>query len=37
MWRTIIHMAFIVSAIGISRTDRLMQMTAAAGRNGQHA
>jgi uncharacterized protein (TIGR00645 family) len=37
MWQTIIHMAFIVSAIGISWTDRLMQMTAAAGRNGQPA
>lgn len=25
MWQTIIHMAFIVSAIGIAYTDRLMQ------------
>ena len=29
MWQTIIHMAFIVSAIGIAWTDRLMLATAA--------
>ena len=29
MWQTIIHMAFIVSAIGIAWTDRLMQAGAA--------
>jgi uncharacterized protein (TIGR00645 family) len=29
MWQTIIHMAFIASAIGIAYTDRLMQSTAA--------
>jgi uncharacterized protein (TIGR00645 family) len=29
MWQTIIHMAFIASAIGIAYTDRLMQGTAA--------
>lgn len=28
-WQTIIHLAFIVSAIGIAWTDRLMQATAA--------
>ncbi len=31
MWQTIIHMAFIVSAIGIAWTDRLMLATAAHG------
>ena len=30
MWQTIIHMAFIASAIGIAWTDRLMLATAAA-------
>jgi uncharacterized protein (TIGR00645 family) len=29
MWQTIIHMAFIVSAIGIAYTDKLMGSTAA--------
>jgi len=29
MWQTIIHMAFIASAIGIAYTDRLMHNTAA--------
>ena len=29
MWQTIIHMAFIVSALGIAWTDRLMGATAA--------
>lgn len=32
MWQTIIHMAFIASAIGIAYTDRLMQNTAAAAK-----
>ena len=27
MWQTIIHMAFIVSAIGIAWIDRIMQPT----------
>ena len=38
-WQTIIHLAFIVSAIGIAWTDRLMQATAAmaAGHNAQAA
>jgi len=31
MWQTIIHMAFIASAIGIAWTDRLMLATAAHG------
>jgi len=33
MWQTIIHLAFIASAIGIAWTDRLMGSTAAAARN----
>jgi uncharacterized protein (TIGR00645 family) len=33
MWQTIIHMAFIVSAIGIAWTDRLMQGTGAAAKS----
>ncbi len=32
MWQTIIHMAFIASAIGIAWTDRLMLATAAQGK-----
>lgn len=28
MWQTIIHLAFIISAIGIAYTDKLMQQTA---------
>jgi len=32
MWQTIIHMAFIASAIGIAYTDRLMQSTAASSK-----
>lgn len=32
MWQTIIHMAFILSAIGIAWTDRLMLATAAHGK-----
>ncbi|MGQ0699262.1 MAG: TIGR00645 family protein [Panacagrimonas sp.] len=32
MWQTIIHMAFIVSAIGIAWTDRLMQSVTANGK-----
>ena len=32
MWQTIIHMAFIASAIGIAWTDRLMLATAAHGK-----
>lgn len=32
MWQTIIHMAFIASAIGIAYTDRLMQSTAASNK-----
>ena len=32
MWQTIIHMAFIISAIGIAWTDRLMLATAAHGK-----
>lgn len=35
MWQTIIHMAFIVSAIGIAWTDRLMLATAAHGKAAQ--
>ncbi|TXH05917.1 MAG: TIGR00645 family protein [Nevskiaceae bacterium] len=34
MWQTIIHLTFIISAIGISWTDRLMQATAMMGRPG---
>jgi uncharacterized protein (TIGR00645 family) len=34
MWQTIIHMAFIVSALGIAWTDRVMASTAAAGKSG---
>jgi uncharacterized membrane protein YqhA len=29
MWQTIIHMAFIVSAIGIAWTDKLMSQSVA--------
>lgn len=36
MWQTIIHMAFIVSAIGIAWTDRLMQAGMPNGK-GRHA
>ena len=32
MWQTIIHMAFIISAVGIAWTDRLMLATAAHGK-----
>ena len=32
MWQTIIHMAFILSAVGIAWTDRLMDSTPASGR-----
>jgi len=32
MWQTIIHMAFIVSAIGIAWTDKLMSQSTAAGK-----
>ena len=32
MWQTIIHMAFIVSAVGIAWTDRLMLATASHGK-----
>lgn len=35
MWQTIIHMAFIVSAVGIAWTDRLMLATAAHGKPGK--
>ncbi|MEQ1439047.1 TIGR00645 family protein [Fontimonas sp. SYSU GA230001] len=35
MWQTFIHLAFIVSALGIAWTDRLMH--AAARRNGREA
>lgn len=31
MWQTIIHIAFIVSAIGIAYTDKLMSLSAKAG------
>ncbi len=34
MWQTIIHMAFIASAIGIAWTDRLMQAGMARGKLG---
>ena len=34
MWQTIIHMAFIASAIGIAYTDVLMQRVSAANKNG---
>lgn len=34
MWQTIIHMAFIASAIGIAYTDLLMQRVSSANRNG---
>jgi uncharacterized protein (TIGR00645 family) len=34
MWQTIIHMAFIASAIGIAYTDLLMQRVSAANKNG---
>jgi len=33
MWQTIIHMVFILSAIGIAWTDYIMQQTAKAGRD----
>ena len=33
MWQTIIHMAFILSAIGIAWTDRLMHATMANGKS----
>jgi len=33
MWQTIIHMAFILSAVGIAWTDRLMLATASHGKN----
>ncbi len=37
MWQTIIHMAFIVSAIGIAYTDKLMaQVSAKPAQNGGH-
>lgn len=32
MWQTIIHMAFIVSALGIAWTDKIMQGTIRAPR-----
>jgi uncharacterized protein (TIGR00645 family) len=34
MWQTIIHMAFIASAIGIAYTDVLMMRVASANKNG---
>jgi uncharacterized protein (TIGR00645 family) len=34
MWQTIIHMTFIISAIGIAWTDHLMQQTTNAGKVG---
>ncbi|EIK43687.1 hypothetical protein O59_003567 [Cellvibrio sp. BR] len=34
MWQTIIHMAFIASAIGIAYTDLLMQRVSSANKNG---
>ncbi len=37
MWQTIIHMAFIVSAVGIAWTDRLMLATAAHGKSDKPA
>ncbi|MGQ0618359.1 MAG: TIGR00645 family protein [Panacagrimonas sp.] len=40
MWQTIIHMAFIISAVGIAWTDRLMQGTSTATPprpNGAHS
>ena len=33
MWQTIIHMVFIVSAVGIAWTDRLMSQSTANSRN----
>jgi uncharacterized protein (TIGR00645 family) len=33
MWQTIIHMAFIVSALGIAWTDKVMSATAASGKS----
>ena len=35
MWQTIIHMAFIASAIGIAYTDLLMQRVLKSGNTGQ--
>lgn len=32
MWQTIIHMVFILSAIGIAWTDYIMQQTSKAGK-----
>ena len=32
MWQTIIHMAFILSAIGIAWTDYIMQVTSKMGK-----
>jgi uncharacterized protein (TIGR00645 family) len=36
MWQTIIHMVFILSAIGIAWTDHLMQQTSKAGKAEAH-
>ncbi len=36
MWQTIIHMAFILSAIGIAWTDKLMHNATAAAKNAKH-
>ena len=37
MWQTIIHMAFILSAIGIAYTDRIMQSTSAKSKHAAGA
>jgi uncharacterized protein (TIGR00645 family) len=36
MWQTIIHLTFIVSAIGIAAVDRLTQVPAGQARNDEH-
>ena len=36
MWQTIIHVVFLLSALAIAYTDRLMTLSSAAGASRDH-